>query len=239
MARPKPQEEGVPLWIVSFGDMMSLLLTFFILLFSMSTLEIPKIAAAIEALNQGFGYHGDGQSTNFEVVKKRVEKMVKNQGDRRPVTPRIIPPITADPGDKIRIKFPNVIQDSTLGFFIWFDYNSDELTEQAQLNLLHVKEEFKGSNLVIIIKGHAGASEKQSYRSVFTLAFTRANNVMTHLISLGLPAERLQISVVGSFDPIDRSVLPFELEPRMANSVVQVVLTSEERRNVPGMTGQN
>jgi chemotaxis protein MotB len=238
MARPKPAEEGVPLWIVSFGDMMSLLLTFFILLFSMSTLEIPKIAAAIEALNTGFGYHGEVQATKFEIVKKRVEKMMKNQGDRRPITPRIIPPIAADPGKVIRIIHPNVIQDSTLGFFIWFDFNSDELTEQAKLNLQHVKDEFGGSQYVVIIKGHAGASENQPYRSSFSLAFTRANNVRNHLVSLGFKEERLQISVVGSFDPIDRSILPFELDPRMSNSVVQIVPTKEVRRNIPGMGGQ-
>ncbi|MDR2344593.1 MAG: OmpA family protein [Planctomycetaceae bacterium] len=236
MARPKPQEEGVPLWIVSFGDMMSLLLTFFILLFSMSTLEIPKIAAAIDSLNTGFGYHGEGQATKFEVIKRRVENMTKKQGDRRPVTPAIKPPIAADPGDKIRIKFPNVIQDTTLGYFIWFEFNSDELTEQAKLNLGHVKDEFSGSNYVIIIKGHAGASENQTYRTAFALAFTRANNVRNYLVSLGLPEERLQITVVGSFDPIDRTILPFELDPRMANSVVQIVPTTEERRKIPGTT---
>jgi chemotaxis protein MotB len=239
MARPKPQEEGVPLWIVSFGDMMSLLLTFFILLFSMSTLEIPKIAAAIEALNQGFGYHGSGQSTNFEVVKRRVEELSKKQGDRRPITPRVNPPIVAERGKEIRIKHPNIITDSTLGFFIWFDLNSDELTEQAKLNLGHVKEQFGGARrFVIVIKGHAGANENQPYRSAFTLAFTRANNVRNYLVSLDMPEEYLHISVVGNFDPIDKSILPFELEPRLANSVVQIVPTKEERRNIPGMTGQ-
>ncbi|MDR2170480.1 MAG: OmpA family protein [Planctomycetaceae bacterium] len=238
MARPKPQEEGVPLWIVSFGDMMSLLLTFFILLFSMSTLEIPKIAAAIEALNTGFGFHGEGQATKFEVIKKRVERMMKRQGDRRPVNPIIKPPITAEPGKEIRIKFPNVIQDATLGYFIWFDFNSSELTEQAKLNLAHVFEEFGGSQFVVIIKGHAGASEEQPYRTAMMLAFTRAENVRTYLVSLGFKEERLQISVVGRFDPIDKSILPFELEPRMANSVVQIVPTKEERRNIPGMTAE-
>jgi chemotaxis protein MotB len=238
MARPKPPEEGVPLWIVSFGDMMSLLLTFFILLFSMSTLEIPKISAAIDSLNQGFGYHGDGQSTNFEVVKRRVERMMKKLGDRRPITPRIKPPISADPGETLRIKIPNVIQDTTLGYFIWFEFNSDELTEQGKLNLNHVKEEFDGSQYIVIIKGHAGASENQTYRSAFTLAFTRANNARDYLVSIGFKEERLHVSVVGSFDPIDRAVLPFELEPRMANSVVQIVPTKEQRRNISGMNNQ-
>jgi hypothetical protein len=62
--------------------------------------------------------------------------------------------------------------------------------------------------------------------------------VRNHLIELGIQEKYLLISVVGNFDPIAPSVLPFELEPRMANSVVQIVPTKEKRRNVPGMTGQ-
>ncbi|MDR1924552.1 MAG: OmpA family protein [Planctomycetaceae bacterium] len=236
MARPKPPEEGVPLWIVSFGDMMSLLLCFFVLLFSMSTLEIPKIAAAIEALNTGFGYHGDGQSTNFEVVKKRVEQMMKTMGDKRPITPIIKPPIAAPPGDQIRINIPNVIQETTMGYFAWFDFNSDELTEQAKLNLAHAKDEFAGSQFVIIIKGRASAKENLPYRSSFTLAFTRANNVRDYLIGLGLEPSVLQVSVVGNFEPIERVLVPFEVEPAMANSVVQVILTKETPRNRPGFS---
>ncbi len=41
-----PAEEGAPLWTVTFGDMMSLLLTFFILLFSMSELKVEKFMLA-------------------------------------------------------------------------------------------------------------------------------------------------------------------------------------------------
>ncbi len=44
---------GVPEWLVTFGDMMSLLLTFFIMLFSMSEMkQEQKYQAVMEALHQ-------------------------------------------------------------------------------------------------------------------------------------------------------------------------------------------
>ena len=42
---PDPPEEGLPIWMGTFADMMSLLFAFFVLLFSMSTLDPVKFAA--------------------------------------------------------------------------------------------------------------------------------------------------------------------------------------------------
>ena len=48
---------GVPEWVVTYGDMMSLLLTFFIMLVSMSEIvSTQKYRAVLEALNQRLGY---------------------------------------------------------------------------------------------------------------------------------------------------------------------------------------
>jgi len=54
-ASTAPVEEGAPSWTVTFGDMMSLLLTFFILLFSMSELEMDKFLLASQSLRQAMG----------------------------------------------------------------------------------------------------------------------------------------------------------------------------------------
>jgi len=54
-----PDEEGgtgVPEWVVTYGDMMSLLLTFFIMLVSMSELkEDGRNRAMMDAIRQRFG----------------------------------------------------------------------------------------------------------------------------------------------------------------------------------------
>lgn len=48
-------EEGAPGWVVTFGDMMSLLLTFFILLLSFATLDRVQFDKLSGVLQEGFG----------------------------------------------------------------------------------------------------------------------------------------------------------------------------------------
>ena len=48
-------EEGAPGWVVTFGDMMSLLLTFFILLLSFATLDKVQFQKLSGVMKDGFG----------------------------------------------------------------------------------------------------------------------------------------------------------------------------------------
>ncbi len=49
------EEEGAPTWIVTFADMMSLLLTFFILMYSMSEVKVDRFLLASESLREAMG----------------------------------------------------------------------------------------------------------------------------------------------------------------------------------------
>jgi chemotaxis protein MotB len=57
--RNQPVEEGAPTWVVTFGDMMSLLLTFFVLMFSMSELKVERFALASQSLREAMGSTGE------------------------------------------------------------------------------------------------------------------------------------------------------------------------------------
>ena len=57
MAIAEEEKAGVPEWVVTFGDMMSLLLTFFIMLVSMSEIkEEKRYQAMVESLRKRFGH---------------------------------------------------------------------------------------------------------------------------------------------------------------------------------------
>lgn len=51
----KKGDEGAPTWIVTFADLMSLLLTFFVLLLSFSTMEVQSFKKLAGAMSESFG----------------------------------------------------------------------------------------------------------------------------------------------------------------------------------------
>lgn len=52
-------EPGAPLWMATFSDMVTLLLTFFVLLLSMASFEEPtKVSAVIQSIRTAFGSAG-------------------------------------------------------------------------------------------------------------------------------------------------------------------------------------
>jgi len=51
----KPPEKGAPMWVVTFGDLMSLLLCFFVLLLSFSEMDKAKYKELCGSLSEAFG----------------------------------------------------------------------------------------------------------------------------------------------------------------------------------------
>ena len=57
MAKKRPiiVKQGLPGWVMTYGDMMSLLLTFFVLIVSFSSMQESKFNEAAASLRQAFG----------------------------------------------------------------------------------------------------------------------------------------------------------------------------------------
>ncbi|WP_421869557.1 OmpA/MotB family protein [Motiliproteus sp.] len=56
------EEDDGPAWITTFADLVTLLLVFFILLFTMSTVEIDKFRSAMNSIQVSLGQSGAGNS---------------------------------------------------------------------------------------------------------------------------------------------------------------------------------
>lgn len=57
--KEKKSEVGPPGWIITFADLMSLLLTFFILLLSFAETDVRKFKAAVGSIKSAFGVQSD------------------------------------------------------------------------------------------------------------------------------------------------------------------------------------
>jgi len=89
----KKLPKGAPGWVVTFGDMMSLLLTFFVLLFTYSQLDAEKYKALAGSLREAFG----------STLMEQMTGMVSVGGDTTAVVvlPAKEPPQVAQPaGDQ-------------------------------------------------------------------------------------------------------------------------------------------
>lgn len=79
--KPKKPMAGAPLWMVTFSDMMTLLLTFFVLLLSMATLDQVKFTQAAGSLSEAFGVGILASSTRTEVAPPQVVSHVPIDDD--------------------------------------------------------------------------------------------------------------------------------------------------------------
>ena len=83
---PKEEvEEGAPLWVITFGDLMSLLMCFFVLLLSFSEMDRKKYKMVSGSMAQAFGIQRE--KPVFESPKG--QKMIAKDFDQSAIITKI------------------------------------------------------------------------------------------------------------------------------------------------------
>ena len=234
MAREKPPEAGVPDWILTYGDMMLLLLCFFIMLYAISTLEVVKVQAAVESLREGFGYQGASQAPQAKSANATRPRINATGRAKRLDVMRGGQPVAAPRGDNPNVATIKPGEEPIKGGIIRFDLGSDELNEQAKRDLDIIYDQLAGSPFKIKIKGHASPEEKGAYRLIDDKAYARAINVREYLVEKGLKRQYFEVSQVASFEPLARTSIAEQANPQLVNAYVEVMLLSTYLRDTEG-----
>ncbi len=222
MARKKKEEcKSVPAWLTSFSDLMSLLLTFFILLYSMSVLDIKKLMK--------FLWYFQGE---------KVLQYTK--------TLALIPPISMLPKDmaltlKERIKkiLPihayqvEVIEDYViLRLFndVVFQKDSANLSEDAKKALKNVAQVLKAlskNEIEIRVEGHTDVTPPEGV-DLWELCVRRAVAVAEFLIKNGVDPKKVSATGFGNTKPIYTWNHPLL---RRRNDRVEIIIKVKLTRN--------
>lgn len=206
----EPAPIMIPEWVVTFGDMMSLLLTFFIMLVSMSEIkQEDKFQALVDSMREQFGYSLSAESLVPGDVKARTSEfsVMSTMGRaKKKNTAKGGVPEKAPVGEEPTVRIIRPGRMTAIGSVIFFSSATAELDERAIRDLDLTAEELRGKPQKIEIRGHCTAeitARTVGTNTGMTLAYERAVAVMQYLVDVkGLPIARFRLSTAGDSEPV-------------------------------------
>ena len=228
---------GIPEWVVTFGDMMSLLLTFFIMLVSMSEIKEDKLyQAMVDALRKRFGHEATMASLipgNLKPRNSALAKLAAMGRARRKDTMNGGDKVKAPVGDYAQKQRIDKGDQVTCGSDIVFKEGSAELTEHHKRNLEATAQEIGGKPQKIEIRGHTSPRPLPPdgpYKTHWDLAYARCRNVKDYLLTLGIDPKRLRLTAAADNEPkdLDDPLL------REENPRVEIFMLNELVQDLPG-----
>lgn len=236
---PPPGEAGAPAWMMTFGDMMSLLLTFFILMYSMSSMEAEKFKVTAASIREAFG-NSEGQSlpddaapamsdtipiyqslgdemsdAALDIIESQLQDFVKENELEEQVEVE-----KDNSGVHLRIK------DAAL-----FGPGSANIEQESVAIVDKLGDMLRSIDVPIVVAGHTDNVPIRSpvFRSNWELSAARAAGVARIFVSRGHLPETLTVEAYGEYRPLAENDTP---EGRSENRRVEIYYAKEAVKTV-------
>lgn len=230
MAKKCKCPDGVPEWIVTYGDMMSLLLCFFILLVAFSEIKQDRIEPVLVAIKEALGISGgDGTApVEAEPLQSVIENLLEIALHREKIPARSNAEDPGVVGREVTVKRIREGLQFTVGGLVTFEANSADLKPQALEALDRVVNVVRGQNNKIEIRGHADGSDLLAGAGpqlAWDLSYRRARAVMTYLTDpeRGIDPRRIRITGCGDKEPLVSRV--YDSTRSAVNRRVEIIVT--------------
>ena len=218
-------KQGLDDWVMTYGDMMSLLLTFFVLIVSFSSMQETKFEQAANSLKEAFGvlatpesviqfndplipnHNPESEEADILYEVRSVEKAIMESGMQDEIGIEIL-----DDGVLFRMNAPFL-----------FRSGGAELSDKPKAVLDAMARFFTKFPYRIDVEGHSDDVPITSTRfpSNWELSAGRAVAVARYFQGTGMPPERIAATGYGEFHPIADNATP---EGRARNRRVEVFL---------------
>lgn len=199
-------KQGLDDWVMTYGDMMSLLLTFFVLIVSFSSMQETKFNQAAASLADAFGVMASPESViefNQPIVPnhaptdeesevlyevRSVEKMLLEEGFDSEVEVQV-----NDDGVLFRVNAP-----------FMFDSGGVEISKKSARVLDRMAKFFRKFPYPVHVEGHTDSDPISSSRfpTNWELSAARAVTVARYFQGTGMPPDQIAATGYGEFRPI-------------------------------------
>ncbi len=189
--RRKPDDENEDAWLITYADMVTLLLSFFIIMFSMSSPDKTQFKKVAEALRkEGFYTSVTPKEDAYENLKQQLEMSLGASGYDQFMavseTPKSVD-----------------VELSSSSFFMpgaaKFTRDALPMLKLMAGQILPLKDE----DVAIEVEGHTDDSiiASKQFPTNWELSAARASNVVRYLVAQGFPPEKLRAIGMGDSHP--------------------------------------
>lgn len=230
MASKEPEEDGrpsAPFWMTTYGDMVTLLLTFFILMFAMSSINEAKFLKAAQSLGEALGMLemnvsviGEAspatgtegtQDTYMEIVEtmEQIAEIFQQGAIEDAATVEV-----TGPGEVL----------IRMGDEVLFDPGRAQIKTAAVILLQDIGKSIHGRTETVYIEGHTDnvPISTPEFPTNWELSAARAASVVRYLQLQGIPPDQLAAVGRGEHKPIAENDNP---EGRAKNRRVEMYIT--------------
>ncbi len=213
MMEEESDEMGIPEWVVTFGDMMSLLLTFFIMLVSLSEIkEEETYQALVDSMQRQFGYArtlnaltpGESRPRTAAYTTLATTGRAKKKDTAKGGVPEKAPV-----GEERQVRIVRPGQMTAVGSVVFFELGSDKITKSADAVITSLAAQLRGKPQKIEVRGHVSAefaARTEGTDEALLLGFRRAAAVQKILVEReGIEAVRFRISSAAESEPMSRT----------------------------------
>lgn len=231
---PEKPSEGAPEWMVSYADMITIMMAFFVVMYALSGKKDESVMQPVlTSLKQQFGprwpFANLIPSTYF--TRHAAAPKIDQGKGRQVLIGGTHPQQDDDPRHNRALR----VRDGLVrGGVVFFEPFAIDLNELQQAQLRRVATEVSGKPQRIEVRGHSSPRALPAgspYRDDWDLAYERCRSVLEFLGSQGVDRHHIRISVSGSNEPLARGSND---QPARGPARVEVYMLNEFVSDLPG-----
>lgn len=210
------QEEGAPIWMITFADMTTLLMAFFVLMLSFANTDVQKFKKMMGSVRETFGQaekskgaEGVGED-RFEALLREAEQKARQAGGQ------VVPPVVPGQGGDtaLGVEQAGLVMQSMFRSFgeegvevtsvpgglmvrvpgsLMFDSGSAEIRPNAGPIVETVRKMMSRYRMDLFINGHTDSVPIQTakYPSNWELSASRASAALRFMADKGIDTRRM------------------------------------------------
>jgi flagellar motor protein MotB len=230
--------EGAPEWLISFADMVMLMMGFFVILFALNVQPVGRMPGGTATEQTGAANNNDdGQLLDLAISVRAAFNNPVNINSSNPNDAALVRRLrqragkseTRDPGIKGHEQDVQAIRPSdyyAISGSINFAENSTELSASGQRTIDEVAKKLKGLRLVVEVRGHASSVEAaRGTEQSMELSSDRALEVARALAAQGVDWWQMRLVICADHDRLQ--AYPQNRAADKANARVEIVITDQ------------